>query len=65
VRNQISIAAGKPLDIDQEEVTLQGHAIQCRINAEDPKNNFLPSTGTVTAYLSPGGIGVRIDRRRV
>jgi pyruvate carboxylase subunit A len=61
VRNQISIAAGKPLDIDQDEVTLQGHAIQCRINAEDPKNNFLPSTGTVTAYLSPGGIGVRID----
>src|SRR6476620_10070855 len=45
VRNQISIAAGKPLDIDQEEVTLQGHAIQCRINAEDPKNNFLPCTG--------------------
>jgi pyruvate carboxylase subunit A len=61
VRNQISIAAGKPLDIDQDDVTLQGHAIQCRINAEDPKNNFLPCTGTVTAYLSPGGIGVRID----
>ena len=61
VRNQIAIAAGKPLDITQEEVTLQGHAIQCRINAEDPKNNFRPCTGTVTAYLSPGGIGVRID----
>jgi pyruvate carboxylase subunit A len=61
VRNQIAIAAGKPLDIRQEEVTLQGHAIQCRINAEDPKNNFMPCTGTVTAYLSPGGIGVRID----
>ncbi len=61
VRNQISIAAGKPLDIRQEDVTLQGHAIQCRINAEDPKNNFRPCTGTVTAYLSPGGIGVRID----
>ena len=60
VRNQI-IAAGKPLDIRQEDVTLQGHAIQCRINAEDPKNNFMPCTGTVTAYLSPGGIGVRID----
>jgi pyruvate carboxylase subunit A len=61
VRNQISIAAGKPLDIRQQDVTLQGHAIQCRINAEDPKNNFLPCTGTITAYLSPGGIGVRID----
>ncbi|MGH7251447.1 MAG: acetyl-CoA carboxylase biotin carboxylase subunit [Nitrospiraceae bacterium] len=61
VRSQISIAAGQPLEIRQEEVTLQGHAIQCRINAEDPRNNFRPSTGTITAYLSPGGIGVRID----
>ncbi|MGQ0810892.1 MAG: acetyl-CoA carboxylase biotin carboxylase subunit [Nitrospiraceae bacterium] len=61
VRNQIAIAAGKPLEIRQEDVTLQGHAIQCRINAEDPRNNFRPCTGTVTAYLSPGGIGVRID----
>ena len=61
VRSQISIAAGQPLEIQQEEVTLQGHAIQCRINAEDPRNNFRPTTGTVTAYLSPGGIGVRID----
>jgi pyruvate carboxylase subunit A len=61
VRNQISVAAGKPLEIAQQEVTLQGHAIQCRINAEDPRNQFRPCTGTVTAYLSPGGIGVRID----
>jgi pyruvate carboxylase subunit A len=61
VRNQIAIAAGKPLDIAQKDVILQGHAIQCRINAEDPKNNFMPCTGTITAYLSPGGIGVRID----
>jgi pyruvate carboxylase subunit A len=61
VRNQIKIAAGLPLSIQQKDVILQGHAIQCRINAEDPKNNFLPCTGTVTAYLSPGGIGVRID----
>jgi pyruvate carboxylase subunit A len=61
VRSQISIAAGHPLEIRQEDVTLQGHAIQCRINAEDPRNNFRPSTGTITAYLSPGGIGVRID----
>jgi pyruvate carboxylase subunit A len=61
VRNQISIAAGKPLDIQQSDVTLQGYSIQCRINAEDPRNNFRPCTGTITAYLSPGGIGVRID----
>jgi len=61
VRAQISVAAGNPLEFRQEDVTLQGHAIQCRINAEDPRNNFRPSTGTITAYLSPGGIGVRID----
>ena len=61
VRSQISIAAGLPLEFLQTDVTLQGHAIQCRINAEDPKNNFAPATGKVTAYLSPGGIGVRID----
>ncbi len=61
VRSQISIAAGQPLEIQQKDVTLQGHAIQCRINAEDPRNNFRPSTGVITAYLSPGGIGVRID----
>src|SRR5207302_1362559 len=61
VRSQIEIAAGLPLEFSQEDVTLQGHAIQCRINAEDPRNNFRPCTGTVTAYFSPGGIGVRID----
>src|SRR5438309_1647184 len=61
VRSQIEIAAGSPLEFRQEDVTLQGYAIQCRINAEDPRNNFRPCTGTVTAYFSPGGIGVRID----
>jgi pyruvate carboxylase subunit A len=61
VRSQIEVAAGLPLEFCQEDVTLQGHAIQCRINAEDPRNNFRPCTGTVTAYYSPGGIGVRID----
>jgi pyruvate carboxylase subunit A len=61
VRSQIEVAAGLPLEFRQEDVTLQGHAIQCRINAEDPRNNFRPCTGTVTAYYSPGGIGVRID----
>ncbi len=61
VRSQIEVAAGRPLEFHQEDVTLQGHAIQCRINAEDPHNQFRPCTGTVTAYYSPGGIGVRID----
>src|SRR5438445_5311342 len=61
VRSQITIAAGQPLESEQDEVTLQGHAIQCRINAEDPRNQFRPCTGKITAYYSPGGIGVRID----
>ncbi len=61
VRAQIEIAAGHPLEFRQADVFLQGHAIQCRVNAEDPRNNFRPCTGTVTAYYSPGGIGVRID----
>ena len=61
VRSQITIAAGQPLEIRQWDVTLQGHAIQCRINAEDPRNQFRPCTGSITAYYSPGGIGVRID----
>jgi pyruvate carboxylase subunit A len=61
VRSQITLAAGQPLEIRQWDVTLQGHAIQCRINAEDPRNQFRPCTGTITAYYSPGGIGVRID----
>ena len=61
VRAQIEFAAGFPLGMTQENVVLTGHSIQCRINAEDPKKNFLPCAGTVTAYYSPGGIGVRID----
>ncbi len=61
VQNQIWIAEGRPLIFGQHEVNLQGYAIQCRINAEDPQNGFLPSSGKITAYLSPGGIGVRID----
>ncbi|MFQ5328363.1 MAG: acetyl-CoA carboxylase biotin carboxylase subunit [Thermodesulfobacteriota bacterium] len=61
VKKQIEIAAGKELDISQEDVLVRGYSMECRICTEDPKNNFLPSTGTVTAYYSPGGIGVRID----
>ncbi len=61
VREMIRIARGKRLSIKQEDVKIRGYAIECRINAEDPKNNFIPTTGRVTAYYSPGGIGVRID----
>jgi pyruvate carboxylase subunit A len=61
VKKQIEIAYGIPLGIDQEDVRIFGFAMQCRINAEDPKNNFAPSTGLVSSYYSPGGIGVRID----
>jgi pyruvate carboxylase subunit A len=61
VQSQIWIASGMPLVFGQHEVSLQGYAIQCRINAEDPQNGFRPATGKITAYFSPGGIGVRID----
>jgi len=61
VKKQIEVAAGLPLGFTQEDVKITGFAMECRICAEDPKNNFFPSFGKVTAYYSPGGIGVRID----
>jgi acetyl-CoA carboxylase biotin carboxylase subunit len=61
VREQILAAAGEPLSVRQEDIQLRGHAIECRINAEDPERNFMPSPGTITEYLPPGGIGVRVD----
>jgi len=61
VKEMIRLAAGKPLSLRQEDVDISGHAIECRINAEDPMRDFLPSTGKITAYYSPGGFGVRID----
>jgi acetyl-CoA/propionyl-CoA/long-chain acyl-CoA carboxylase, biotin carboxylase, biotin carboxyl carrier protein len=61
VREQICIAAGEPLSIAQEDVVLRGHAIECRINAEDASKNFAPAPGTVTAYREPSGPGVRVD----
>ncbi len=61
VREQILAAAGEPLSVRQEDIQLKGHAIECRINAEDPERNFMPSPGTITEYLPPGGIGVRVD----
>ncbi len=61
VREQIRIAAGEPLSVTQDEVVLRGHAIECRINAEDAARNFAPAPGTVTAYREPSGPGVRVD----
>ena len=61
VREQIRIASGLPLSFKQEDVSFRGYAIQFRINAEDPKNNFLPSFGKITRYYAPGGPGVRTD----
>ncbi|MFL6028834.1 MAG: acetyl-CoA carboxylase biotin carboxylase subunit [Gaiellaceae bacterium] len=61
IREQILVAAGERLSIRQEDVRLNGHAIECRINAEDVGNGFLPAPGTITAYHEPSGPGVRID----
>ncbi len=61
VAEQIRIAQGERLQITQDQVILRGHAIECRINAEDPDHNFRPSAGRISAYLPPGGPGVRMD----
>jgi acetyl-CoA carboxylase biotin carboxylase subunit len=61
VRMQLSIAMGEPLELQQEDIFLRGHAIECRIYAEDPENNFLPSPGKITRLMQPSGPGVRED----
>jgi len=61
VREQVLIAAGEPLSFRQEDVRFSGHAIECRINAEDVSAGFLPSPGRITAYREPAGPGVRVD----
>lgn len=61
VKDQIRIARGRRMSHTQDEITMKGWAIECRINAEDPFNNFLPSAGTITAYFTPSGPGVRVD----
>jgi acetyl-CoA/propionyl-CoA carboxylase biotin carboxyl carrier protein len=61
VREQVAIAAGEPTSVRQEDLRFSGHAIECRINAEDPGNGFLPSPGVITAYREPAGPGIRID----
>ncbi len=60
VKEQIRIASGEALSVQQSDVTMRGHAIECRINAEDPVT-FMPSPGTITAYHTPGGPGIRVD----
>ncbi len=61
VKEQIRVARGRKLSREQDEIKLNGWAIECRINAEDPYNNFMPSTGTITASILPTGPGVRVD----
>ena len=61
IAEQIKIASGKNLEFDQDDIHLNGHAIECRINAEDPSHNFRPSPGKITGWLPPGGPGVRVD----
>ncbi len=61
VREQLLVAAGEPISVTQDDVRVRGHAIECRINAEDAANGFLPAPGTITRYREPGGPGVRVD----
>lgn len=61
VREQLRIAWGERLEIEQEDIVIDGHAIECRINAEDPLNDFAPSPGKIRGYRSAGGPGVRVD----
>jgi pyruvate carboxylase subunit A len=61
IQRMIEIAEGDKLKFLQEEINFRGYAIEFRINAENPQNNFMPSVGTITNYITPGGPGVRID----
>jgi acetyl-CoA carboxylase biotin carboxylase subunit len=61
IKEQLRIAGGEKLSLSQDEVVLRGHVLECRINAEDPENNFMPCPGTITSFHVPGGHGIRVD----
>lgn len=61
VKEQVRVAAGQRLSVKQEDICLRGHAIECRINAEDPDRDFMPFAGKIEGYIAPGGFGVRVD----
>ncbi|MFK9119584.1 acetyl-CoA carboxylase biotin carboxylase subunit [Peribacillus castrilensis] len=61
IKEQITVASGNKLSLSQEDVTYNGWSIECRINAENPEKNFMPSAGKIQMYLPPGGYGVRVD----
>lgn len=61
VQAQIRVASGEPLAWKQKDIVIRGHALECRINAEDPGNGFLPQPGRITSFYPPGGPGVRVD----
>ncbi|MEO1616428.1 MAG: acetyl-CoA carboxylase biotin carboxylase subunit [Planctomycetota bacterium] len=61
IKEQIRVASGEPLSFKQEDVEVRGHAIECRINAENPDRNFMPNPGTISLFYAPGGFGVRFD----
>lgn len=61
IKEQIKVASGEKLNFKQKDVTFNGWSIECRINAENPEKNFMPSAGRITMYLPPGGLGVRVD----
>ena len=61
VKEQVRVAAGQRLSVKQEDICLKGHAIECRINAEDPDRDFMPFAGKIEGYIAPGGFGVRVD----
>ena len=63
IKEQIRVAAGEPLSVSQEDIQIKGHAIECRINAENPKKHFMPCPGRITNVHIPGGNGVRVDTR--
>jgi acetyl-CoA carboxylase, biotin carboxylase subunit len=61
IQEQIRVASGEPLSVAQDDVEFSGHAIECRINAEDPDNNFAPTAGRLETYVPPGGPWTRVD----